>query len=160
MKRVVGVSEMVISGDAEDTLVTYSLGSCVGVVLHDSNLGIGGLLHAMMPSSREDLERSKTEPARFADAGTLALLQGMFDLGARRKHMVATLVGAATQLDTSGFFRIGERNRVAVRRVLWKNGILVADEDVGGPIPRSVFLDVGTGRVVVKSAGKTREFSK
>jgi chemotaxis protein CheD len=155
VEHVVGISELALSAEPGDSLITYSLGSCVGLALHDPVAGVGGLLHALMPNSSADPEKAERLPAMYADTGARALLQAMFDLGASRRSLVAYVAGAASQLDTQGLFRIGERNHAVVRKVLWKNGILIAAEDVGGSASRTVTLDVGTGRFAVKSGGST-----
>ena len=153
---VVAISEYAVSADPEHTLVTYSLGSCVGLVLHDPVSGVGGLLHAMMPLSSANPEKATSTPAMYADTGAQALLQAMFDRGATRNNMTAKVVGAASQLDREQLFRIGERNYAVVRKVLWKNGILITAEDVGGAISRTVYLNVGNGVTTVRSEGVSR----
>lgn len=154
---VVSISEYAVSMDPGERLVTYSLGSCVGLVLHDPVAGVGGLLHAMMPSSKSDPDKARAFPAMYTDTGATALIQAMFDLGATRTNLVAKVVGAASQVDTGNLFRIGERNHMVLRKVLWKNGVLIAAEDVGGSVSRSVYLEVGSGFTVVKSVGEMRE---
>ncbi len=154
---IVGISEYAVSSDPSERLVTYSLGSCVGLALHDPIVGVAGLLHAMMPTAKADPVKAAATPAMYVDAGATTLLQELFDRGATRANLVAKVVGAASQLDPANLFRIGERNHLVVRRVLWKNGVLIAGEDVGGTISRSVFLDVGTGRTTVKSSGEFKE---
>jgi chemotaxis protein CheD len=154
---VVGISEYAVSSDPDDTLITYSLGSCVGLVLHDPVAGIGGLLHAMMPVSTADPGKAAMTPAMYVDTGAAHMLQEMFDRGATRPNLSAWVVGAANQLDSDNLFRIGARNHAIVRKVLWKNGILIADEETGGSISRTVTLEVGDGRAFVKSSGGVRE---
>lgn len=154
---MVGISEFAVSNDADDVLITYSLGSCVGLALYDPELRLGGMLHAMMPVSSMDRERAKREPAMFTDTGVAALLQAMFDRGATRRSLIAKVAGAAVQMDQTGLFRIGERNFTVLRRVLWKNDILLAAEDVGGRISRTFVLEVAGGRTLVKSNGTLRE---
>lgn len=157
MEVVVGISEYAVCSDPSDRLVTYSLGSCVGLVLHDPAAGLAGMLHSMMPLSKANPEKAAQVPAMYTDTGTQAMIQAMFNRGATRDNLVAKVVGAASQVDESGLFRIGERNHAVVRKVLWKNGILIASEDVGGSISRTVYLDVGTGRTLVRSDGVVRE---
>ena len=157
MERVVGISEYVVSGDPAETLVTYSLGSCVGLVLHDPVAGVGGMLHSMMPSSRTNPEKAASTPAMYTDTGAQMLVQALFDRGATRANLCAKVVGAASQVDQNSLFRIGERNHAVVRKVLWKNEILIAAEDVGGSASRTVYLEIGTGRTTVKSEGTVRE---
>ncbi len=155
--RVVGISELAVTVDPDETLVTYSLGSCVGLTLFDATLGAGGMLHAMMPASAMDPERAAASPAMFADTGVAMLLQSLFDLGATRKTLVAKVAGAANQVDQHGRFRIGERNHTILRRVLWKNDILIAAEDCGGDLSRTLMLEMATGRTLVKSNGTLHE---
>ena len=44
----VGISDLNIA-KVPDILVTYALGSCVGICLHDQVNGIGGMAHIMLP---------------------------------------------------------------------------------------------------------------
>ena len=60
-------------------------------------------------------------------------------------------------LDLNDAFDIGAKNYRVARKVLWKNGLLVSAEDVGGTIPRTVHLDMTTGTVMVFSQGNARE---
>lgn len=154
---VVGISEFVVTDCADDVLITYSLGSCVGLTLYDPERRLGGMLHAMMPVSSMDPTRAACEPAMFTDTGVAAMLQAMFDRGASRRNLVAKVAGASVQMDQTGLFRIGERNHTVLRRVLWKNDILLAAEDVGGNISRTLLLEMSGGRTLVKSNGSLRE---
>jgi len=156
MERVVGVSEYAVSTSSDDVLITYSLGSCIGLALFDPAVGVGGMLHAMMPLSAINPERAKSQPAMFVDTGVTALLQLMFAHGARRHRLVATVAGGGRQMDDSLFFRIGERNYTVVRRLLWKNQIFVAAEDIGGARSRTITLDMSNGQTVMKSDGRTK----
>ncbi|MDA8404290.1 MAG: chemotaxis protein CheD, partial [Desulfobacteraceae bacterium] len=44
MKLIVGVSDMKVSSNKDDVLITYSLGSCIGVVIYDPKTRVGGML--------------------------------------------------------------------------------------------------------------------
>ncbi|TLM81053.1 MAG: chemotaxis protein CheD, partial [Actinobacteria bacterium] len=79
MEHIVSISELVVSSDPQDTLVTYSLGSCVGLALHDPVAGVGGLLHAMMPMSSANKDKAAEMPAMYADTGAQMMLQALFD---------------------------------------------------------------------------------
>lgn len=151
------ISDYAVSADPAETLVTYSLGSCLGLALHDPVAGVAGLLHAMMPLSSANKDKAAENPAMYVDTGAQALLQKLFDQGASRANLTAKVAGAASQLDADGLFRIGERNYAVVRKVLWKNGILIAAEDVGGSVSRTLYLDVETGRTLIKSEGTVRD---
>ena len=157
MDRVVGISEYVVSSDPDDILVTYSLGSCVGLTLYDPIAGVAGLLHALMPASKANPEKAAVTPAMYTDTGAQALIQTMFDLGATRPNLIAKVAGAASRIENETLFRIGERNYAVLRKVLWKNEILIAAEDVGGTASRTVYIEVGTGRTIIKSDSVSRE---
>ncbi|MDB5103447.1 MAG: CheD [Fibrobacteres bacterium] len=157
MKITVGISEMRISAEPAETLITYSLGSCVGLALYDSEARIGGLIHSMLPFSKIDPEKAKRMPCMFVDTGVPALLQAMFDRGARKHSLIAKVAGGSQIMDEKGIFNIGERNYAVLRKLLWKNNILVSGEDVGGSVPRTMSLHVETGKTVLKMQGREVE---
>lgn len=153
----VGISEMRISHDPSETLITYSLGSCVGLALFDKEARIGGLIHSMLPFSKTDPEKAKRMPCMFVDTGVPALLQAMFDKGAQKRTLIAKVAGGSHILDDKGVFNIGERNYTVLRKLLWKNNILVSGEDVGGSTPRTMSLRMETGATILKMAGREVE---
>lgn len=157
MKIIVGVADMGFSTEWDDVIITYSLGSCIGLTLFDSEKHIGGLVHCMLPLSKIDAAKAAANPFMFIDSGVTAFLQALFDLGAQRKSLVAKVAGGAQIMDDKGLFNIGERNNTVVRKMLWKNNILVSGEDVGGSIPRTMSLDLATGRTLLKSGGTEKE---
>lgn len=154
---VIGISEMHVTSDKTALLVTYSLGSCIGLTLYDTRAQVGGMLHAMMPLSTADPGKAALRPAMYTDTGVTSMLQSLFDRGATRRTLVAKVAGAATSIDNTGLFRIGERNHMVLRKILWKNDILIAGEDVGGTAARTLVLDMETGQTFVKSNGSTTE---
>ncbi|MHC4662724.1 MAG: chemotaxis protein CheD [Planctomycetota bacterium] len=153
-KHIISISEMKVSHNAEDVLVTYSLGSCVGLSLYDPVACVGGLIHCMLPLSKVDPEKARTRPCMFTDTGVSLLLQAIFNLGAKRNRLVAKLAGASTLLDEKGLFQIGKRNYAIMRKVLWKNNILIAAEDVGGARTRTMLLYMRDGRTTIRSGGR------
>ncbi len=157
MNHVVGISEMKISNKPGDVLVTYSLGSCVGLSLYDPVAGVGALLHSMLPLSKIDRAKAEARPFMFVDTGVPQMLQTVFDLGAQRSRLIANVAGCASLLDDKKLFKIGERNYTVLRKILWKNNILIAAEDVGGTISRTMHVYMADGRTTIKSGGKERE---
>lgn len=156
-KVVVGIAELAVSADRGETIITYALGSCLGLCVYDPIAGVGGMLHAMLPTSQLDLERALTNPARFVDSGVPALFKACYGLGAQKDRMVAKVTGGA-QIALAGdldSFQIGKRNFVALKKLLWKNGVLLKGQDVGGSTSRVVSLRIADGVVVVKSCGES-----
>jgi len=150
----VEIGGLAISSDPEDTLISYALGSCVGVAMYDPVARIGGLIHAKLPIARDTRPELSGGPATCADLGTMRLLQGMYEAGAVKSRLLISLAGCGNPVKTITH-DIGARNYTIVRKVLWKNGLLVHAEDVGGEKPRTITLHLGTGEVTISSLGET-----
>jgi len=143
-----------VSRDPEAVLVTYALGSCVGVCMFDPVVKVGGLLHIMLPDSALDPRKAEATPHMFADTGIASLLRMMAATGAVQRRISVRLAGGAQVVDARDVFSIGKRNYAAVRKVLWKEGLLVDGEMVGGEVSRTVRLEVGSGRFAVRESGR------
>lgn len=157
MVKVVEIADMKWAVGNGNVLITYALGSCIGVVLYDPVEMVGAMLHSMLPLSRSDPDKARKNPYMYTDTGVELLLRKVFDLGATRKNLVAKVAGGANLLDDKRFFRIGEKNYMVVRKILWKNNILISGEDVGGSKPRTMVLDMSTWRVTIRSGEKEYE---
>ena len=154
---VVGIAELRLSADPGERLVTYALGSCLGIAIHDPVAKVGGLLHAMLPTGTIDPEKAGRVPAMFVDTGVPLLFRESYKLGARKERMVVKVAGGAFAGpdESADQFQIGKRNVLALRKLLWKNGVLLHAHDVGGmQMSRTVFLDVATGAYTVRSNGR------
>ena len=150
---VVGISDLKVSSNPADSMITYALGSCIAVAVYDPAAKVGGLLHYMLPDSTLDAARAKDTPAMFADTGIPLLFKSCYKMGADKKRMVVKVAGGASILDESNFFRIGQKNIMAMRKLFWSNNVLIDAEDTGKNFNRTVRLDMSTGKVFVKRAG-------
>ena len=150
---IVGISELRVSNQPHELLITYSLGSCLGVLIYDPVNTVAGLLHAMLPLSKIDTDKAKNNPCMFVDTGVPQLFREAYALGAEKKHIIVKAVGCSSLLDESGFFKIGERNYTVLRKILWKNNILIEKNDVGGNFSRTVSIEVASGSVCMKRSG-------
>lgn len=157
MNIIVDIGDAKWTNNPDDVLVTYSLGSCIGVTAFDPVAGIGGMIHCMLPLSKIAPEKAQQNPMMFVDTGVTAMLQAVFNLGAQRKSLVIKVAGGSLLLDEKKLFMIGERNYTVLRKVLWKNNLMIAAEDVGGNISRTLSLYVNTGRTTIRSGGKETE---
>ncbi len=153
MKIIVGMADMRVTDDSESTLITYALGSCLGVTLYDSVARVGGLLHFMLPESHLDSPRGGKNPWMFADTAIPLFFKEVYHLGGEKKRIKVKVAGGAQLLDDSGFFNIGRRNYAALRKIFWMNNILIQAEAIGGQVNRTVRLEISTGRVLVKTSG-------
>jgi chemotaxis protein CheD len=157
LQYTLGISEAYATANPAETIVTYSLGSCVGLAVYDPAAKVGGMVHCLLPLSTMDANKARQQPAMFTDTGVSHLLQLVFNLGAERRRLVAKVAGASCMMDEKGTFRIGERNYTILRKVLWKNNILLASEDVGGTIPRTLYLEIESGRTFVRTQGAEKD---
>jgi chemotaxis protein CheD len=151
MNLVVDIADLAVSKDPAAALVTYSLGSCIGVAIWDAVAHVGGLLHYMLPDSQLAPAKAAASPGMFCDSGLPRLFRAAYELGAVKGRMVVKVAGGSQLLDDNGTFNIGKRNYLALRKLLWKNGVMIQAEDVGGAISRTLRLEVATGRVTIKS---------
>ena len=147
---VAGVGDCKIGRTPVNSLATYALGSCIAVVAWDWKLKLGGLLHVMLPDSSIDPVRARVNPWVCADTGVPALLKALIDGGSVKTQLRWCLIGGAAMMTDSAHFEIGKRNHLALKKVLWRLGVFIEKEDVGGTESRSVRLDLETGQVIVR----------
>ena len=145
----VGVGDMKLSDDPQTTLVTYSLGSCLGIAVYDPLVHVGGLLHVMLPHAGDERGRQGFNPYKYVDTGIPLLFKGAYQLGAEKKRMRVSVAGGSQIMDESGYFNIGKRNLAELRKMFWKNGVMVDKEHVEGSISRTVRLTVADGRISI-----------
>ena len=137
------------------SLISYGLGSCVGIALYDPVTKIGGLAHIMLPDSKQ--ARSTENPAKFADTALLKMLDDLLKLGAVKTRLTAKIAGGAQMFsftNTTDIMRVGERNAEAVRAILKQLDIRLLADDTGGNYGRTVELKLDTGVFRVKTIDK------
>ena len=151
--RSVGIGEMIVSDASNYLLSAPNLGSCLGVAAYDPVAKIGGLIHLFLPLSTSNLERSKQQPCAYVDTGTVCMFNELVKRGAQVRQMVIAVAGGSNINDNNNVFEIGKKNYTVLRKVLWKNNLLIKAEHVGENFSRTVTLDIATGEVLVKVQG-------
>lgn len=155
VSHTVGISEMKVCKDPQARIVTHALGSCLGVTIFDPLAGVGGMIHIQLPLSKIDPRKAVERPCMFVDTGIPLLFEEAYRLGAVKRRIQLRVAGGAQFLDSNARFQIGERNFAILRKMLWKNSVLIEGQDVGGTISRTMALDVATGEVTIRSGNKT-----
>ena len=137
----------------EGTLITYALGSCIGLCFHDPKLKLGALLHIMLPLN---METGRTHPLKYADTGIRETLKAMEAKGASRARMTVKIAGGAKMFEVAGggLGNIGQRNIESVHAVLKRENIRLLAENVGGTIARTLLFDVASGQGCIRSYGR------
>ena len=156
----VGMAQFKVS-TAPARMMTFALGSCVGIVLYDPVSKIGGLAHVMHPSSER--VQNNVNRAKFVDTAVELMLSRMAKKGANRSRIEAKIFGGARMFKSvsasPGVMQIGEENVKATKRELAERDIPIVAESTGGEKGRTVFFDVASGKVTVKDAqGKQERF--
>jgi chemotaxis protein CheD len=153
MKITVGIADMKVMQGPEATLITFALGSCIGVTLYDPAAKVGGMLHFMLPDSQIDPHKAQENPWMFANTGIPLFFREAYKLGGEKRRMSIKVVGGSQVMDDSGYFNIGKRNYMALRKIFWTNNVLINAEDVGGNVNRTLRLELDSGEVWVKTSG-------
>jgi chemotaxis protein CheD len=149
----VPIAELAVA-DGEATLVTIGLGSCVAVALYAPEHAIGALAHTVLPNI--NLTSLPPTPGKCASVAIPAMLKRMRDLGAAGE-INARLIGGASMfapLLAPGSLSLGARNVAAAHAACAASDVPIVAQDVGGVYGRSVYFEVATGAVHVRSIGR------
>ncbi len=153
---IVRIGDCQVSKDPSHRLITYALGSCVGVAIYDPVAHVGGLLHYLLPDSKIDPEKAATNPYMYADTGIPALFHRAYAMGAEKRRLRVFVAGGA-QVLASELFQVGKRNQLALKKIMWRAGVLTEREELGGEHSRTIHMAVDTGNVFMKVAGGAAE---
>ena len=135
-------------------LVTYALGSCIGLCFHDPKLRLGALLHIMLPLN---MEAGRAHPLKYADTGIRETLKQLESRGAMRSRLTVKIAGGAKMFEIAGgggLGNIGQRNIESVHTILKRENVRLLAENVGGTVARTLLFDVATGQGCIRSYGQ------
>ena len=151
-KITIGIADMKMA-QSSGMLITYALGSCIGICLYDQKIKLGALIHIMLPLN---MEPGRKNTMKYADTGIRETLKMMEAKGASRSRITAKIAGGAKMFEIKGgsLSNIGQRNIESVHNTLKREGIKLLQEDVGGTVARTLLFDVGTGLRCVRCYGK------
>ena len=149
----VGIGDMKFTRGG-GTIITYALGSCIGITFYDPAIKLGGLLHIMLPN-RSDPNDPKIY--KYADSGIREMVRKLSAFGMVKSRTVVKIAGGAKMFDIKGntdFGNIGQRNAQNVKKILRDNGIRLVGEDTGANYARTMLMDVSDGKVTIKTFGR------
>jgi chemotaxis protein CheD len=154
----VNFSEMKISSNPVETLVAFSIGSGIGMTIHDPVGGVGGVLNFILPdSTKANGSNSAKTPYMFADTGITVFLKALFEQGAKAENLKVVIAGAAHVMDQTGVFNIGQKNLEALKTCLDDYDIKIHHEASGGTQSRTISLEIGSGASIIKTFGQEEE---
>lgn len=151
-KITIGIADMKMA-QTSGMLITYALGSCIGICLYDQKIKLGALIHIMLPLN---MEPGRKNTMKYADTGIRETLKMMEAKGASRSRITAKIAGGAKMFEIKGgsLSNIGQRNIESVHNTLKREGVKLLQEDVGGTVARTLLFDVSTGLGCVRCYGK------
>jgi chemotaxis protein CheD len=133
-----------------ERLVTFQLQSCIALAMRVPRLRMAAMLRFALPDSAMDPDLAEREPWLFADTGIPLALRYLRELGASDREISIHAVGAAAVPGSGTLASVAKTNELAMRRILWKEGLLLDGDDIGGSLPRSVWFETRTGTVMVR----------
>lgn len=151
----VGIADLNVAANG-DALITYALGSCVGICLYDGAAKVAGLSHIMLPSGK-DFSAADRKAEKFADTAIVQLVRLMEKSGAMMARMTAKIAGGAQMfacVNNSSLSNIGERNVIAVKAELCRLRIPLVAEDTGKNYGRTQLLSSLDGSMMIKSINR------
>ena len=151
-KITVGIADMKIA-QGSDVLITYALGSCIGLCFHDPRLKLGALLHIMLPIN---METGRKNTMKYADTGIRETLRQLETKGVLRSRLIVKIAGGAKMFEVNGgtLGNIGQRNIESVHTILRRENVRLVGEFVGGNVARTLLFDVDSGQACIRSYGK------
>jgi chemotaxis protein CheD len=150
----IGIAEFKIA-HTPTSILTTGLGSCVGICLWDPLIKMGGMVHIMLPDSKQG--RNVINRAKYADSGIELLIEELCKNGARKGRLVAKIAGGAQMFNfpnANEMMKIGNRNIIAVKKVLKIYKIKLLAEDTGGNYGRTIEFFTKNGQLLVRSIHK------
>ena len=144
----IGIGELNVC-KVPESLVTFALGSCVGVCLYDSVMKVAGLAHVMLPQSAPGSTSN-----RYADVAVVNLVKEMEKKGASKLRLTAKIAGGAKMFESvsnNSIGNIGDRNVEAVKEVLRQLNIRIIASDTGANYGRTVYFYPEDGRLEIKT---------
>ena len=153
----VAISEYKVA-QAPAELVTYGLGSCLGITLYDPEEGIGGLAHTLLPKPKAGMDTSRM--TKFVDSSIRLMVDELVAMGAVLERLEAKIFGGANMFEALQEWSgesIGQRNIASARETLEGLGIPLKAEDVGGNFGRTLVFNLESGKVTVKSVRQQKE---
>lgn len=146
MEIILGIGDYAVTNQEQDTIKTYALGSCVAITLYSRLRKVLAMAHIALPASTVDPHKSKASPGYFADTAIPMLFDKLyFEYGCLKEELDIYLIGGSKSTWETDVFNVGERNILAIKKILTEMGLNWNARETGGSFGRTVEVDVATG---------------
>jgi chemotaxis receptor (MCP) glutamine deamidase CheD len=122
-------------------LVARNTTSGLVMLIYSKEFQLGVLLHLPLPGSTVVDSAAQI----FAKSAIAMILAEFETLGVRRRDLLTYVIGGSAT-DT-----LPEVSKLTVQRALWSHGLSLSACDLGGSQLRSIWMDVESGRTIVRS---------
>lgn len=150
---MVGIGELKFGNSPDLVLTAPNLGSCLGIAVYDPKKKQGAMIHCLLPNSKTNPEKASAQPATFVDTGVVLLLNGLIQRGSVLKDLIIAVAGGSNINDSENVFEIGKKNYTVLRKVLWKNNLLIKAENIGDSVSRTISLNIESGEIWLRISG-------
>lgn len=149
MQKIVGIGEMAISNNIEDSIKTFALASCIGMVVYSPFRKVGGMVHIALPKPY-NIEERDTRLCYYASTGIPALINEMSRYyGCLKGELNIGLYGGANSIRNNDAFNVGRINLEVSKNILRNMNLKFDDRETGKRVSRTIELDVCSGQVTI-----------
>ncbi len=146
-------ASIAVSSESSTMITAKSLGSTLAVVATDPGARVAGIAQCVLPVTQGRQSKLPGVLEQMRD-----LFKHMIQKGASAQDMKIMLFGAATFIHEPKELALGVELYKRAVQALKKNGLILGGEHVGGPLNRSVSIEVGSPRARVILADKKEIF--
>jgi len=140
-----------VTTNKEEMIVT-TLGSCVAACIRDSELGVGGINHFMLPESDTGDWGGVSASMRYGNYAMEVLINDILRMGGARNRLEIKLFGGANVTNSSTL--IGTKNVEFVETYLRIEHMAISAQHLGGDHGRRIVYFPATGKVKMKLLDK------
>ncbi len=159
LKHHVAAGTFVIE-EQKPLILRAFLGTCVGVALYDTKARVCGLIHLLLPEP--PFPESTYNLEQYASTGLPTFLRALLERGASTENLEACIAGGALigPLDYRDIaLDIGGRTADIVIKLLNREGIRIANAEIGGFFSCTLNLNAETFETSIVPAGNTPPFT-
>lgn len=144
---------IVVPGECQvttESLMARDIRSSVALAVAAPSIGLAGLLRFAYPDSAANRMLAEEQPCLFADTGIAELLARVRTRAISDGDLRLYACGAAALAERTQGAEWAKANELALKKILWRERLCLAGEDLGGNYARSLWLD-GSGRIIIRS---------
>jgi putative nucleotidyltransferase with HDIG domain len=154
LRRIIVPSGHDFIGKRQGVILHADLGTCVGVAIWDRKVGVGGLIHLLLPEPPSS--ENPWQPGIYASTGLPLFIERLCQDGVTKANLEAcfaggALMGQASRVDLD--LNIGGRTADIVETILTREKIPVRKSEIGGYFSCRLRLNLQTWETDIEPFG-------